>query len=359
MTKPFLPSDRRPAELLKHWRRAATITALANLRKVTRGDAARGAWADEPGAAEMAAKSAVVPLTSGSVSGNALLGEPVAAFLQSLAPSSAAARLFAACARLSLHGSSIVAMPRFASEFPDAVFVGEGQPIPAMRSAFATESLGPQRKLAAIVGLTNELTQYSVETVETILDTAMREAAGRALDSAVFSTAAATEIAPAGLLHGVTPIAATFDASGGGLGDAMIADLSNLAAAISDAGGGTGILYFANPRQATAVELRASAFAAKVVPTPRLAGGTVVAIETGGVASAFDGLPDVQATREAVVHFEDEAPAQITVAGTPNAVAAPAISLFQADSLALRLVLRCAWATRMPGAVQMVTGTVW
>lgn len=355
MDKPFLPRDRAPADILKHWRRSAAITALAALRGATRDEVAFGAWRDEPGAAEMAVKGSVSPLSDATVAGNTLISQPVLAFLQSLAPESAAARLFATCARFSLDGAGMASLPRFAATFPEAVFVGEGAPIPAMTGTFENVYLGPQRKLAAIVGLTNELAQHSAESATTILDLAMREAAARALDAAVFSASAASSIAPAGLLAGVTPIA---KATGGGA-DAMVKDLSGLAGAIGDAGGGTGILYFANPRQATAIELRAEKFAEKVVPTAKLAAGTVVAIETAGIASAFDGLPKVDVGKETVIHWEDTAPQPIASPGTPNVVAAPVRSGYQTDVMALRLILRCAWASRMAGAVQMVTGTTW
>lgn len=223
-----------------------------------------------------------------------------------------------------------------------------------MMGSFATDDLGPQRKLASIVGLTGELAHYSAEDATTILDFCIREAAGMALDSAVFSTAAANDVRPAGLLAGVPPISAK--TSGGDA--AMTADLSNLAGAISDAGGGAGILYFANPRQETAIRLRSPTFATSVVPTPRLPAGTVVAIEAGAIASGFDEVPRVDIANTPVIHWDD-APAQVSTPGSPATVAAPVRSGYQQDMLALRLILRCAWASRMPGAVQVVTGVTW
>ncbi|WP_196802131.1 phage major capsid protein [Sphingomonas phyllosphaerae] len=246
-------------------------------------------------------------------------------------------------------------LPGLGKVIRDPAFVAEGQPIPAVTGNFAGATLGPQRKLAAITGISGDLAQYSAENALDVIEMAMRDAAASALDAALFSDAAGSDARPAGLLAGVSPIAA----ASGGPADAMVADLAGLAGAISAAGGGTGILYFANPRQEVAVRLRSAAFADVIVPTPRLAPGTVVAVETNAIASAFDGLPQVDVATATAIHWEDTNPAQIATAGSPNAVAAPVTSIFQTAGFALRLILRCAWASRMPGAVQMVTGAAW
>jgi len=56
--------------------------------------------------------------------------------------------------------------------------------------------------------------------------------------------------------------------------------------------------------------------------------------------------------------MEGTTPADIGVPGSPNTVSAPTRSLWQTDTMALRLILRCAWAAA-PGMVQMVSGTNW
>lgn len=57
--------------------------------------------------------------------------------------------------------------------------------------------------------------------------------------------------------------------------------------------------------------------------------------------------------------MEDSAPAQIAVAGTPNVVAAPVRSMFQTDSLALRMILDMNWTMRRAGMVAFVTSVGW
>ena len=354
MTKPFLPSDLDNRQPLSLWRRHATAIAVAHIREAPVDYIAKHYWGHEPGVCEAIAKAASVPASSGGWGGELGAGA-VSAWLGSLAPTSEAARLLAAAARVKLDGAAVAVLPRGVGALSSPVFVGEGQPIPAMQGSFTGATLGPQRKLAAITGLTGELAEYTGDVATEIIEIAMRDAASAALDSAVFSAAPATSIAPAGLLNGVTPIA-----SGGGVGfNAMVADLKALAGAIADSGGGRGVLYFTNPRQAMPIRLQSDAVAGDVVSSSRIPACTVIAIETGAIVSAFDGLPQIDVADATAIHWEDTTPAQIGTAGTPNVVAAPTMSMFQTHSLALRLILRCAWASRMSGAVQFLTGATW
>lgn len=362
MSKPFLPNELPAVDPLKDWRRYVLARCLASLRNQAADRVMRELYQDAETlkgvlrAAESVQRGAVAPASTTGW-GQQLVGPPaVAAFLRSLAPVSAAARLLGACSRVELSTEMTATLPRFAAPLKDATFVGEGAPIPVIQGSMESAALGPVRKLAMITGLTGELAAYSAENALEVLEIAMRDAAGNSLDAAVFSTAAATAIAPAGLLNGVAPIAA---ADIGMPGDGMTKDLAALAGAISDAGGGSSVLYFANPRQETVIRFRAPEFAQSVVPAPRLAPGTVVAIETQGIASAFGGLPEVDIGRVPVIHYEDAAPQQIGTPGSPNLVAAPALSGYQTMMLALRLILDCAWAKRMKGAVQVINGVQW
>jgi hypothetical protein len=199
------------------------------------------------------------------------------------------------------------------------------------------------------------LTQANAQTAESIIRTALEETAAVALDAKVFSADAASASAPAGLLNGVTPIAAT---AGGGVA-AMVGDLKLLAGALADNGAGTSIMIFANPRQAIALEAQAApGFTAEVVATPALASGTIVAIEAGAIAYSIDDVPQIDLNKGALYH-EDTAPSAIGTAGSPNVVAAPTRSLWQTDCVALRLIWPATWATRAPGMVQVINSTTW
>ena len=351
MTKPFLPSDLAGRTPVALWRRYATVCAMA---------AAKGSYLDEMaeklyGKSEVATilRAATGPATTTSAA--ALSPAATTAFLQDLRPTSAAAKLIAAGAQLSLDGVGAIIMPRLGADFPEPVFVGEGLPIPVKGGAYATATLGPMKKLAMIAGFTGELEIYSAQDAETLITDLMNDAASRALDKAIFSTAAASGLRPAGILAGVSHQPAT---AGGGL-NAMLLDLKNLVASILAAGGGGQVIVFANPLQVLALNVLApSGIGYPLIPAPTLAIGTVVAIDPRAFASGFAELPDVLASREGVAHFEETAPDAFSAEGPPNTVAAPIRSLFQQDLIALRLILKCAWALRS-AAVAHIPGVTW
>ena len=212
--------------------------------------------------------------------------------------------------------------------------------------------------MAFICGLTDDLAEHSAEAAEIVIRAAMIEASAKALDAAVFSTAPATAARPAGILFGVTPISAT---PGGGQA-ALLGDMKALVAAIVASGGGANVWVFANPVQLVAIGILAPAAVISgvtFVPAPGLAAGTIVAVEVGAIASGFSHLPDIDISRETLLHFEDTMPLPIGTPGLPNAVAAPTRSLWQTSTRALRLILRCAWTVRAPGMVQVVNSVTW
>ena len=88
--------------------------------------------------------------------------------------------------------------------------------------------LRPARKLAILSALTDEMRNTSVPAAESIVGQALAIATERALDGALFSANAATAVAPAGLLFGLTPLA-----SAGGSGvDGLADDFALLAGAL-------------------------------------------------------------------------------------------------------------------------------
>jgi hypothetical protein len=347
MTQNYLDRD----EALRHWRRNTVVRALAHLKDRTTTDIAKMLYAQE--GPEAVLRAATTPASTTGW-GAATVGQRVEAFLEPLRPISAAARLIQVGFRPDLAGVGSVSLPRVQTAWPLPAWVGEGDPIPTYRGDFGSATIVP-RKLAAITAVTGEVESLSVEDAEAVIISLMNDAAARQLDAAMFSTSAATSVAPAGLLNGVTPIAAT---AGGGIA-AMTGDIAKLVGAIHTAGGGTGIVLIAAPQQAvTASILASSSFSLPIITAPNLAAGTVIAIEPRAFASGFSDVPRVEFGREAMIHMDD-APAQISTAGSPNVVAAPTRSMYQTDAVAIRLVLRVAYGMRAPGLVQFITSATW
>jgi hypothetical protein len=70
-------------------------------------------------------------------------------------------------------------------------------------------------------------------------------------------------------------------------------------------------------------------------------------------------VPKISAARDATLHLDDTTALAIGTAGTPNSVAAPTISNFQTDTIALRVILDAAWTLRASAAVAWMTTVTW
>jgi hypothetical protein len=351
---PLRPSydEAETARLRAFWR-ALTAFVLAQLSRDDPVDVVRRNW-ERDEAAHLITRAVVNPASTTGW-GVETLSTFMGPFLAGIATRSAAARLFAEALQIQLAGICEISLPRM-STTPAPVFVAEGEPPPVIEGVFENVTLGPTKKMMLISGLTNELAQHSADSAEGLIRTAIGETAATSVDPVVFDANPASESRPAGLLYSVAPIAAQ---AGGGAA-AMVSDLQNMIGAIATAGGGTNVWLFASPPQATAIGLLAgSRFSLPVLSTPALASGTVVAIEVGAIASGYSGLPEIETSAQATVHWESETPASISEVGEPNPISAPVRSAWQQNHLLLRLILRCAWTTRAPGMVQYVTGTTW
>jgi hypothetical protein len=57
--------------------------------------------------------------------------------------------------------------------------------------------------------------------------------------------------------------------------------------------------------------------------------------------------------------MDDTTPLALSATGAPNTVAAPIRSLYQTDSLAIRMTLDLNWAMRRTGVVAFVSTITW
>ena len=229
-------------------------------------------------------------------------------------------------------------------------WVGEGQPIPARNLAVTGAVLSP-RKLAVLTTFTREIAESS--NVEAVARAAISESTALALDAAMFATDPDDGIKPAGLLHGVAPLVAT---AGGGAA-ALAGDVGNLLAALAANGAGIAPVFIAAPQQVGALKVWAGPkFDYPLLASAVLAAGTVIAIEASAFASAFSPIPEFSSCVQGVLH-EDTVPLHIVDgSGTP----APGVrSLWQTDTVALRMVLRASYGMRGTGLVQVIQNVTW
>jgi hypothetical protein len=66
----------------------------------------------------------------------------------------------------------------------------------------------------------------------------------------------------------------------------------------------------------------------------------------------------VEAGRDATVHMFDPADA-IALPGSPNTISAPVRSMWQTDTVSLRLLMTASWGLRHPSGLAWLTTTAW
>jgi hypothetical protein len=284
--------------------------------------------------------------------------EPVVAVnvLASLAPASAAVRLFSRCMQVSLDHVNEVSIPRGVSSTPP-IFIGEGMPAPVVQCLFPHSTIGPAKKILILAAVTSELENAAPQTASDIVGKILADATQRSLDSAVFDATEGDAVRPSGLLFGLSPLTAS---AATGLA-AISEDLGNLAGAISDVGvDGDDLIIVANPKQAIRLKLLAGpSFDYTVLSSSQIPDGRVIAIAASAVASGYSGIPSVEKRTNPAIHFEDTSPQNIATVGTPAAiVAAPTLSAFQSDMIALRVRTRVAWTAVAPG-IAFVNDVTW
>jgi hypothetical protein len=250
-------------------------------------------------------------------------------------------------------------------------FVGEGQAIPVRQGQFTSQTLVP-KKVAVISSWSREMDDFSIPAIEGIIREAIMVDTGVAVDSVLIDTNPATVIRPAGLLNGVTP---TTPAAGGGL-TSINGDLKALtqALAANTYGNIREPVWLLNPAQVIAAELamapngnfpwrdevaRGTLNNIPFIQSATVTPATVILIDAADFVTAGAEGPRLEMSDQATLHFEDTNPQDLVTVGSPNVVAAPQKSLFQTDSLALRLVMRLNWLVRRANVVVSANNVTW
>ena len=275
--------------------------------------------------------------------------------LGSLAPDSTYAALAARGLRVAFNGVSGVRLPaKLPAPLIGGDFIGEGAPIPTRRLGVTGITIVPH-KMALISHFSDELRRSSVPSIEAVLRAGIAYDSQILLDQRMLDNVAATSIRPAGLLNGVTPLTPS---AGGGLA-AIAGDLSALATAITAPI--IDLVYLMNVVDFT----RALALAPglnqlnNIIVAPALAAKTVIALDASDFVSAEGDTPRFDLSEQATIHAEDTTPLPIASVGTPNTVAAPAISMYQQDLISLRFIQRVTWMLGRPGRIAVTQNVTW
>lgn len=354
--------------------RAAVVGLLAHVTKQPKEIILRERYGEDEATRVMTGvllRAATVPATT-TLSGWAaeLVQTSVLDFIDTLMPMSVYPKLAALGPRFTFGRNGIVSLPGRASTPTIAgSFVAEGSPIPVRQAAFTSVTLSP-KKMGVISTFTREIAEHSTPQIETLIRQIMQEDTAISVDSILLDATAASTTRPAGLRNGVTVTTAT---SGGGF-DALVGDIKNLVGVLAAANALRAPVWIMNPVQALAISLTQNAggdFPFKmeisqgqlqgypVITSTTVTAGMVILVDAADFFSATGDEPRFDVSDQAVLHMEDTSPAQIGTTGTPSVVAAPVRSMFQTDSIAIRMILPLNWAMRRDGVIAWTQSVTW
>jgi hypothetical protein len=197
---------------------------------------------------------------------------------------------------------------------------------------------------------------------------AMQEDTAVAIDTVLLDGTAASTTRPAGLRNGVSALSAS---SATTAFDKLVADLKGLLGVLTAANSLRSPVFIMNPADALSISLIQNAggdFPFKQeINNDTFSGyplvqSTTQTLHTVMLLDAFDFVsvtgddPRFDVSDQAVLHMEDSAPQAIGVSGSATL---PIRSLWQTDSIGLRMMIDINWAMRRTGVVTYVPSVGW
>lgn len=375
--------DRKPGELVF---KQATAAFLAHANRTSLEVAAKQAYPTDQGL-QTVVRSAIEPAATDVVGwATELTDEANQGFLDLLRGQFVTPQLWAAAGlNLNFDGYSAINIPSRAAAQTGlemrSGWTGERDALPVRRMTTATQKISPY-KWGAISTFSKELSMRSVPAIQGLIESALVQDTGTALDADYLGEAAAVAgYSPAGLFNGVTGTAA---ATGGAtVGDDMLLDLRNLLDPFFTANMDGGIYILIHP--SNALSMSTVLYNGTYLFRSELANGTLLGypvIQSTNIP--VDELQAVVMSQQAVangammfdvsdsatiVEIDDDGVAPTMGADYPrdpsgsvgdsarDAVNNPPIrSLWQTESVAVKLVQYLSWATLRDGSVNRITG---
>lgn len=343
MTKPPVPLRPAAAQSAgENLIRAAFATFAATCRNTFAGDEVEKRYPGDDAALMLVTRATVAPAnTTTSGWASQLVQMAVGSFLADLGAMSAASRLMA----MGMKPATIpLGAPSIAFQYPHRPagpvargWVAEGDPIPAAAANLEALTIVPG-KIGAIMVASRELVRRS--NAEMVFRQMLTEDAAISLDAVYFGSAAGSSTTSAGLLYNVSATPTTGDFRN---------DLQQLAEIVG-AGGSGRVAFVTGPGRAAAVSVR-NDINATILPSLAVADDTIIAVDPLAILHAYGPEPDIMASAEAALHMSD-VPLPI-VSTTP---ADPITSLYQADRVALRMLLDVGFVKRRATAVAYTSG---
>lgn len=326
--------------------RLVTAQVIAAVQRCTAHSVAERMWSTDRVVRAVLERATSTPAMT-TVTGWAaeLVHQVTAAALAALGPASAGADVLKAGLVLDYSGAGTISFPGFVAAAGNASFVAEGDPIP-VRQLTAGPGTMPPHKIAVISVLTREMTESG--NAEALITDAFVRSCGLTLDAVLFGSGAATAAQPAGLRNGVAALTASTSTD---LYEAFFEDVSALVSAVSTVAANGSIYVVSSAGRGAAMSLRTPADEEGRIRfvSSSAVGNDVVAVAAAGLVSSLSPTPETEVANASTLVM-DTAPG---AAGTMG----PERSVFQTDSLALKVRWPLTWALRSSQAVAWLTPT--
>jgi hypothetical protein len=330
--------------------KAATATLRAQVRNSTPEDAARSLYGKDHALDFLLSRSTSSPASvANSGWAGVLAHQVVGDLLQAIVSISAGAALLGRSQQIDFDRRQSIRLPqRLVDPAYAGVWTQEGTPIPVFQFPVSSGVTLTPHKLTVITTFTREMAESS--NIEVFVRQLLSESAALALDKCLFGAQADDGVTPPGLLHGVAALTASTATV---RSDAMAQDLGNLVQALANAGGGANPVFICAAAQAIAMRIFAGPrFDDSILASTVLPAGTVICIEPRSLVATVDAaVPEFDIKTAPLLQMSS--PAVDVIAGAPTR------SMFQIDSLAMRMALRdIDWKLRAPH-LSWVQATNW
>jgi hypothetical protein len=338
--------------------RAAICCLLSKIEKRSPADIAQERFPQQRDAIKILQRAVTVPLSSTNASAAALtaLGTGALDFIQLMGGASASSALLNSGLQLTFDNAAGLPVPALRADPGNVAWLGESGAIPVRQLDTGGISLMLPYKLPVICTFTRELMERSQPNVEAVVRSVLTESVGAALDSYMLDAVAGDGVTrPAGLRAGVVALTPSTDTA---RFEAMSEDVGNLVAAVAPVAANGTIALVASPSQACSLRMwtqnRAEYY--PILSSSGLANRVVMAVATRALVSAADVAPRFSLSSEATLHMDSAA----TDIGSGGIAAGGVVkSMWQTDSLALKMILEISWAMRAPGSVAHMSSVLW
>lgn len=322
---------------------------------------------------QMVTRAATVPADT-TTTGWAveLVTTAIAEFMQSLMPVSIYPQLASRGGTFTFGTNGVVTIPyRSATPTIAGAFVGQLSPIPVKQGAFNAITLTP-KKMGVISSFSREIAEHSTPAIEGLIRQAIIEDTAVALDSILLDANAATAVRPAGLRSGVAALGPT---GGGAVAAAIVGDAKLMVNALSSAASGNirSPVWLINPSDALTIgfmpvsatgdyPFKADIAAGTFMGIPMIQSTSVTAdtwylVDAADFVTATGNVPRFDVSDQATITLEDTTP--LPIVDGSSTPAPNTRSLWQTDSMAVRMILEVNWAMRRTGMIQYVTTLGW